>query len=286
MNIVPTLIKDKDGKLTSNPAMDYIQPYFLTLDDPNNPIVLTANQTRYGLLATARHTGPIEIAKQVYQATSTNFTVVIKHPGLNTDLMNREIHAETIFGVGQRAFVYPESLVLNAIQALEMTLRDLSGNENTIRLIFPGSKYYQYQAFPELGERFRQWASNRPLTYPYFLTTRDAVSLVNQSEQSFELPVFDDADFEIMKITCRSTGTFTWNLEDIQSGRAMSNSSLPSTLIGTGEYPTIMRPIENFLIRRSMGLTLKITDTSGATAQSPNVVWFTLSGRKISYYRS
>lgn len=283
--MLPTYIKRPDGSVWINPAKRYVKPYAL-VTAPNQTITVAGGSSSPPITLPIDTQGHFELFYAVCDRTGPA-TMTIYDPGRSAFLMNREIHIDTIVSGlsgtgGQRPFIWPESYFMNvedAGRALVVQFRDLSNEDNDIRLMFEGRRFYTKESPPDIYEKMYQYFGRKERTNVYFLTTDSDVTLPSAStETSAFARVTDEADFEIFKICSVSDGPYEWNIRDTGTGRILSNGWTTNTQrTGTAEYPFIF--VEPLLVERNYQLQINFRNLSGVT----NRVWFTMIGRRLYY---
>lgn len=270
--------KDPNGPYNTivNPLKDYVRPYWLNTDDPNTQITVAAGGTSAPFAMTVGHEAHFEGAYFIANRTNP-VTIFINYPGKRMNLMNREIHMDTIARDGDRPFILSETLWIPAIRNINVTFRDL-GPGSDVRFSIHGRRWYHYEAPQDLAWKIQDYAQRRERSSLYFLTTDDPVVLAANQTLEFTASIPDDGDFEWFKSSFVSTGAFTLRIRDAQTGRELMNGPVRQNLLaGDGNFPFIL--FEPYLVRRSLRLRLEFTDLTGA----PNTIFWTMTGRRIYY---
>lgn len=298
---VRTFLRDEKDRLYLNPAKDYIQPFELTLDSPNEVVTIPANSRRGSFTATAQFDGPIEIfyIKAIVKdqsnvpLTNYNVRVLFEHPGKRVLMQNRSVPLIAVAGDGGRPFVLPETIMIPAVQSLNVTLWNDDSQERRVQLVLGGMKYYPNAAPEDVRDDIWKYVELRKRTYTYFQTTEEAITMTaGQTDAIGNIRVPDDADLEIFKLTAQSTGRFRARIRDAQNDRGLMNSKVDGSLLFGGHIATAMgggiggsggifpaRWATTWLVRRSVRFRIEVDDLSGA----PNTLNPVFAGRKIAY---
>lgn len=298
---VPTFKRDREGRIRVNDEKDYIRPFELTIDAPNQ-IVTMAASTRVGPFAlSARHDGPIEVFYIKAHVTDENGATVtdynidfqLSHPGKRKIFSNRFIPLIACAGDAGRPYVLPESIFLPAIQALLVEFNNIDTAQRTVEFVLGGVKYYPNSAPKALRKELWNYIERRERTYTYLMTTDEELSLTgSETQNSSFLTVPDDADLEVLKMSCEATGDFRMRIKDSENDRAVTGNQIRASLLFGGHIATAMgggiggsggvfpaRWATSLLVRRSTQLELITNELSG----SANIVKPVFAGRKISY---
>jgi len=299
---VETFLRDKQGRIYVNPAKDYIQPFELSTDRPNNIITLAPGETAGPFPFTARYDGPIEVfyVKVVVfdtnnvPVTDYNIDWFLEHPGKRKQFSNRMIPLIATAGDAGRPYVLPETIFLPAVQSLQVTFRNNDAvNQRRVELVLGGVKFYPNAAPGVIRKEIWGYIERRERTYVYWQTTdREVVIPASATGQEEFATVPDDTDLEVFKLSARSTGAFRVELRDGQNDRALTGNRIHSSLIFGAHDPTAAgggvggsggvfpgRWATSFLVRRSVQLRL-VFDNLTALSNTVKVV---LAGRKVIY---
>ena len=299
---VDTFVRDKKGRVYVNPAKDYVQPFELGSDRPNETVVLPAGAEVGPITYTAKYDGPIEIfylkvlVTDDTDAPVTNYDIdiFIEHPGKRKQFMNARIPLIAIAGDGGRPYVLPETIFLPAVQSLNVSYRNNDGaNERRVQLVMGGIKFYPNSAPTQLRSEMWNYIEKRERTYCYWQTTdQDVVLTALQTGVPAFMTMPDDTDLEIFKLTAQSTGRFSAKVIDGQNDRAIFSSFMDGSVAFGGHVATALggglggsggvfphRWATSFLVRRSVKLEVQFNDLSNA----PNTVKAVFAGRKIAY---
>lgn len=305
---VPTFKRTKDGEIYVNPEKQYLQPFELPIDAPNQVVNLPAGARVGPLPMTARWDGPIEIFyikasvlnvepgvyDQVY-----DIDILIDAPGKRKRLMSRRIPLRAIAGDGSRPYILPESILLPNPQSLDITLFQNGAAAQDVEITFGGIKYFPNSAPNKLREQLYGYAQLRERTYAYFLTTDEPITVTPGGVDIINLMTMpDDADMEIFKLTCAQSlpypagqQTFRTRIRDMVTDRAITGAKIIApnlfgahinsvTDVGGSGGILPYRFATTLMMRRSTQMEL-VTDDAGTPLEfTVNPVF---GGRKISY---
>jgi hypothetical protein len=295
---------NEQGQLEIDPKKQFIQPFELPTDQPNQRITVPAGQTRGPYPLTAQHDGPIEIfyLKALVESTATpavpytdyNVDFLLEHAGKRIQFMPRRIPLIACVGDGGRPYVLPETIFLPAKQSMQVTLTNNNAFDVVVEFELGGIKFYPFSAPEATREQMWPYVDRRERTYAYFLTTDDGpVALTALQQNAFgRMTMPDDADMEIFKLTAESTGPFRARIKDGRNDRAITGNKIHSSLLFGGHIATAMgggvggsggifpsRWATTMLMPRSTQITFDVDDVSNAV-NSVNMIF---GGRKIKY---
>lgn len=298
---VRTFLRDEQGRIYLNPAKDYIQPFELTLDSPNQEVTIPASNRRGSFTATAQFDGPIEIfyVKALVKdqsgavITDYNIRIAFEHPGKRVLMQNRSVPLIAIAGDGGRPFILPETIMIPPIQSLNITYFNDDTQVRTVQLVLGGIKYYPNAAPQDIRDDIWKYVELRKRTYTYFQTSEQPISMTAlQTDAIGNIRVPDDADLEIFKLTGQSTGRFQARIRDAQNDRGLMNSKIDGSLLFGGHIATAIgagiggsggifpaRWATTWLVRRSVRFRIEVDDLSNAV----NTFNPVFAGRKIAY---
>lgn len=300
---IKTFLKDKKGRVYLNPAKDWIQPFELPIDQPNQIVTLPAGARRGVFPFTARYDGPIEIFyvkavvfdDQDVPVTTYDIDWFLEHPGKRKQFSNRFIPLSATAGDGGRPYVLPETIFIPPVQSLQATFinNDLV-NERRVELVLGGIKFYPNKAPREIRKQVWEYIDRRERTYVYWQTTDEAVALTaGQTNLSRFATIPDDADLEVFKLTAKSDAAFRTRIRDGENDKALTGNLIHSSLLwgahqvtaagdGVGGSGGIFpaRWATSWLLRRSLQTELVFNNLD---ANNPNTVKVVMGGRKISY---
>lgn len=282
---VPVFLKhQKTGIVYLNELKRHVKPYWLIPQDLGN----AQGQIAVGTLGVGNvifvpdQNGPFE---GFYMTADHGgaMTVRINDTGFKRDLMNRDIHIDTIMSPvpgGQFPFVLPESLWLEQRHALMMTFTDLSNVAQTVRPVIHGRKFFLKSAPQGTGNTFlAKRQLQQRITTPYFYTTDAAVVLANAAIGTrAQMTISEEGHFIAHKITCVSTGPFDFLVRDGRTGQSLSGTTVVANTTGTGTvfFPYILP--EPMFIERNTQL---IWEFNNRNALGANTIFLTVSGRRV-----
>jgi len=283
---IPLFLKQKStGVVYLNELKRFVKPYFMVPQNVGNQL----GQVAVGALGTGNmilapdQNGPFE----GFYFTSEhggNMLVRINDGGARRDLMNRDVHIDTIMTPvpgGQRPFMLPEGLWIQQRRSLLFTFTDLSGAAQTVRPVLHGRKFFLKQATPGLASKFiaRRDMINQ-VTTPFFYTTDNDVNLplATTANQQETITVNDEGHFLATKITCVSQGPFDFIIKDGRTGQSLSGAVRVSNTGCTGisRFPYVFP--EPWLIERNSQIIIEFTNRF---ALGSNNIWMTWTGRRI-----
>lgn len=299
---VQTFLRDQKGRVYINPAKDWIQPFELSVDQPNQVVTIPAGGRVGPFPLSARHDGPIEVfyVKAVVYNSSlvpvTDYDIdwFLEHPGKRIQFSNRFIPLIATAGDAGRPYVLPETIFIPPVQSLNVTLLNNDAvNERRVELVLGGIKFYPNAAPEKIRREVWEYMDRRERTYAYWQTTDAGVVLTaSQVDASAFATVPDDADLEVFKLSAKSDSAFRTRIRDGQNDRALTAAKIHSSILwgahqataagggvggSGGVFPA--RWATSWLIRRSLQVQM-IFDNLAATQNTVKVV---MGGRKISY---
>lgn len=307
---IPTFRTNAKGQVWVEPAKDYIQPFELGTDRPNQIITIPPGATVGPFPFTARYDGPIEVffIKAVVYAVASPFDTpvtdydidwLLEHAGKRKQFMNRFAPLIATAGDGGRPYVLPETIFIPAVQSLQVTFRnnDLV-NTRKVELVLGSIKFYPNAAPQKIRDDVWGYVERRERTYAYWqVLDSESVSLpAGPGAASVDVPglmtVPDDTDLEVFKLTSRSTGAYRCQIRDGQTNRGLTSDKIHASLLFGGHIVTALggglggsggvypaRWATSFLVRRSIQLQLLFDNLTALT----NVVKPVLGGRKMAY---
>lgn len=299
---VPTLKRDSQGRVYVNPEKDYLRPYELSPDKPNQIVQVAANGTAGPFPLTAKHDGPIEcfyLKTVVYDENDTvltnyNIDFVLQSATKRKLFSNAAIPLIACAGDAGRPYVLPESIFVPAVSALQITFFNRDSEIRKIEFVIGGIKYYVNAAPVKTRGELSQYQLRREATYTYWMTTNEsAILAANDTDADFFMTIPDDTDLEVLKLSAQSTGTFRCLIKDAENDRTVTNGEkMHSSILFGGHVATALgggvggsggvypsRWATSFLARRSTQIQLIMDDLSGAE----NTVKVVFGGRKIAY---
>lgn len=299
---VKTLLRDQKGRVYVNPEKDYLRPYELSPDLPNQIVSIAANGQAGPFPLTAKHDGPIEcfyLKTVVYDSndvplTNYNIDFQLQAATKRKILSNAPIPLIACAGDAGRPYVLPESIFIPAISALQVTFINRDNAIRKVEFVIGGIKYYVNAAPQKERGELANYQQRREATYAYFMTTDEAVVLAADEEDAdYFMTIPDDTDLEVFKLSAQATGAFRCSIKDAESDRTVTNGvKMHSSILFGGHITTALgggvggsggvypgRWPTTFLARRSSKIQVNIDDLTGAE----NTVKLVFGGRKISY---
>lgn len=302
---VPTFKRDQGGRIFVNPERQFVKPFELPTDAPNQVITVPAGGRAGPFPFTARWDGPIEIFYIKVTVgdengienflTDYNIRVMIESPGKRKNLMPRPIHLIGMAGCAGRPFVLPETLFLPNPQSINIEVFNDDVNIRNVEITLGGIKFYPNRAPEQIRSDLYGYASLRTRTYAYFLTTENDVTLTAGAVANNFATIPDDADMEIYKLTAHDTNvtagqSFRTRIREMSTDSAMTGDRIIApnlwgghdvTPIGGGIggsggiYPS--RLATTMLVRRSTQLEFETLEVGGGN----HTIQYILSGRKV-----
>lgn len=228
--------------------------------------------------------GPFDWTHIVGQSTGA-YTLKFFDPASQDLLQNKPVHSGTVVGTARRPFKLPEPYLFNVEdkeRRMIVTLKNLLGSQNTIRLNLYGRRYYIRESQPDTSLRMaasfeREWRIN-----DYFMAIKEAdqfgipPTVPALGSLSFRFAADHDADTELSKLMVFSTGAFNFNLEEADTDRRLSNETIHSDNgWGNAEFPFYFA--DGWLIEKNKELKFSVTDLSG----DPNQIFATIAARRL-----
>lgn len=260
-------------------------PYFLLTDSPNNIVTIPANSQRGPVSMTISQDGPAEIVSFACQAAGAALILPEIDDGSNVfALANVPIHIGCIVGSGIAPYILPQSLNIDELRKLRITLTDISGASNAVR--FVAQCYRPCVAVPDPKmEKARTRLSPRQfLTAPYFYAPsagRIALTAGSSSEVSIDLD--KERHFRLMQLSSVSTGNYTVDVLNGMTGESLLDApqaqhyQIPNTMLfGNNNYP--LKFDRGRMFQKGQKLIVRVTDTSAA----PNNIYLAFAGQFIS----
>ena len=299
---IKTVEKNNLGQLEINAVKHFVRPFWLL---PTSTAAGGASTNTMALAAVPAATavapcnvgqeGPFEGHSLICQSTrftavgDHEFTIRIEDRGYRRDLMNREVHANTILGTSGFPGVLPEYLFLDRTGSMLVSLQGLGfGVLNAVRFAMPGCRYYASSDDNKaIGGLIGDLQARKSASCPYYLTTDQQITaLAAGATQSFQMSVGDDGYFDAYDIRAvwydttlgagnMNAGTFDWNLKDAETRRQLMTGNL-SNQLGIGNAMTPFKLPGSLLNRPTQRLEVEIVNTHA----NPLTIYFTIAGRK------
>jgi len=265
---VPFYILEKK-ELEVNPVYPQATPYILTIDESSGASYVLLGADSSQRISMSNDDSGVVIANTLLTtATSRDFTCYFFDTRRQQYLSNRAIHSETILGIEGRGFELPYPIIIDRRSDLLVTLADLSGAGNTVRLFFNGTKHYSN----EIRKAIDSLSFVNDKCMPYFYTTDSAVTMLASTSATGYITMNSDFDFYVHRITSKSTGVYKLKISDSRTNRPWGNGVYHSSCIGNAEYNYDFKMPQK--LPRNCQLKLDFTDLSTAL----NSVYITLTG--------
>lgn len=280
------------GELVINPLKHNTFSFWLNPDPPNNPIVVPAAGASNEIPMNVSQEGPFEGYAFVGQRTNP-VNIVIEDRAAKRQLMNRQIHLDTILGqtsgaagdndLGLKPFILPQTIFLHQRRSLTVNCTDIAAGGSAVRFAILGRRFYPTAiGSPDLDKFIEKKIKRYAVCIPYFLTTDNPALFIGAGTQTFRMSVGNDGHFVAYKgmyVNTAAGGDPTMHLSDAETGRVLMNG-LPNVgimqcadVFGTGQFPTVFP--EPMFIERNGAFNITITTLGAGT------VYVTLAGIKI-----
>ena len=265
-SLTPFVI-DRSG-LEVNRLSRFTQPYTLVNDEiAGVSFAAVAANSSTEIAMSNGSDGVLELPLFRANATSNAYTVHIKHLTRNIFLMNRPIYSKNIFGTGGRPLKASYPLYIDLLQSLYVTLTDLSGATNNVRVALDGTKY----KFADANKQLNDLSPINKMALPYWYTTDADVTLPASTVETIAYMTISQTEkFFLDAIRVQSTATFKFKVTDTTTGLSWSNGWVHSDFLNEAEYCIKKHPQ---LVEGKLKITM-VNLTAGAT----NNVYFALSG--------
>lgn len=257
-------------------------------NQPNNAVILAANQASSLIPMTVNGDGPAEVVAFSQDSTGAALimmTVVDGQMG-NQKLMNTAIHMGTIFGSGALPYRLPESLLVDEGRSIRASFTNLTAVQNSVRPLGQSDRGLRIIADPKMERQTLRMRRRQFLSLPYFYTFDQLgyAQLNAGVTASFPISIEETAHFELHTLTAVATDP-AWDLnivdttksESLMDGFGSENFPIPSALIvGTANFPWKLH--EPRFFSASSKLVVQITNR----AAIQNRIYLTLGGRRLS----
>ncbi len=259
-----------------HPAKKFLRGYWLTPDQ--DPVVLAANgQATLRFVVDSQ--GHFDWA--YIMGTSTGaYSLEFFDGGRNKLLQNRPVHSDLIVGNAFRPLMMPKPYFIDvgdSQREIQCVVRDLSGAQNTVRLVLYGSRIYHKEMPPQLALDLSREFVGRGPEYSYFLVPKetlpngdlDAVAAGGLAELTFEAD--DSANIELKEWVAGSNwGNFFADvmvrerdtLRGIVSAVSPVNLAFGSVGIAPPFFPIFLP--DSYLLERKKQLIVTARNTSGS----------------------
>jgi len=282
---IPLFLRNKKtGIVYLNELKRHVSPYWLVPQDLGNArgnLAVLANAPA-NMVVVPDQNGPFECFYMTADHGG-HMLVRINDSGFRRDLMNRDVHVDTIMTPipgGQRPFLLPESLWLEQRHALTFTFTDISGAAQTVRPVLHGRKFFLKSAEPGMAAKFfAQRQLQRKISTPYFYTLDAPLQLAAAAAGTrANMTVSEEGHFVANKLTCVSDGPFEFIIRDGRTGQALSGSIFVGNTAATGisRFPYVFP--EPWFIERNSQLVFEFNNN---WALGANDIWLTMSGRRV-----
>jgi hypothetical protein len=204
-------------------------------------------------------------------------------------LQNRPVHSTTVMGLGNRPFRLPKPYFFDigdSRREIICTIQNLTGTNNTIRLVLYGRRFYHKEMPPDMAISVVKDFEPDWREFAYFLAPKETnpngtvTPVLALGSASFTFETDANADIECQKIMVASTGSFTFDLRerDKGGGRILATGVIDSTMgLGNAEFPFLFG--DTFLLERKKHLFLEVIDTSA----EQNSIFATIAGKQMQY---
>jgi hypothetical protein len=290
MRKLATIKSDPSGLVTavSNVSLKQI-PYWLMTDSPNNIITVTPNGQVGPIAMTVSRDGPGEVVNFSVQHTPSRGVATAQvlfeiDDGSNIlALSNAPLHIDTVCGDGTRPYILPNAINVSELRKLRVTLTDLSGLSNDIRILGQCFRPMIPEKDYDLKKSRAREASKDIILGCYFYTTNGGPITVGAGvSEEIAIDIDQTRHFKLMQMSAVSTGSFTMDIMNGQTGESLIDAPsgqhyqiANNLLFGNGYFPFKFQGGRMF--ERGQKILLKVTDTSG----SRNDIYVTLAGQFI-----
>lgn len=281
---------DEDGRpvkgLVINPVKPFVRAYWIPGQAPDGTaeVVLGANG-KANIDFVIDDQGHFDWKYLMGQSTGA-YVIKFFDVGRNRELQNRPVHSSLIVGSAQRPFILPEAYFFNvgdSQRVLRCEIRDISGSENTVRLVLHGRRFYHKDADPDVALEMQRFFGSGEKTYSYFLTPEEGDPVTGappviaaNGKRTLTLQSDAGADTELVKWMAVSTGDFKVSVFDRSKNKFLMNDAVvQANAFGNAEFPFILA--DSYLLERQKYLLFYLTDLSGA----PNTVYLAAAGRRL-----
>ena len=295
--MAPTIAR-KNGKRYVLNSKRFFKPFILTPDqDENGEMALAAavGATAFSPV-TVTQEGPEHIyafgmsSRRFRNFGDFGMTCMLTDSGTGKQLMNRVVHANTIFGTPEYPAVLAQKYFLNEQRGFTCHLENLFAYAQAdVRPAFYGRRIYSTAADSgPIANKVKELQEKSIGTFPYFLTTTEDIELTDGETNTYFFPAEGDSYVEIFKIAAvaydtdnaqpNMDGSFDFIIRDAETRRQLHSGNLTDeNALGTGETPYILP--ESLLILPKQRIELVITNTTPNDHAAS--VYITLHGRKI-----
>ncbi len=166
-------------------------------------------------------------------------------------------------------FIWPRPYLISAATTFTVQAADFSGNDNTIRITFHGSKIRPGEA---------PWKRNirAAIPYVYPLNNVGTISVDANATTSVSIPLDIDSHFVVNKIVGTRTGAALVTIKDGARDRQWMDRAVHfDNLVGSGRFPNILP--SNRFVQRGAVISVTVQDLSG----SANTIEMNFVGTKL-----
>lgn len=268
-----------------NPNAMLTTPFQLCTNFPNNVIALLANQSSNWLSMSVNEDGPMYFsALGAQQAGAFRLQMRIFDGQKTIPLTSGGLHSGAFCGTGLNPYPFPEALLVNEMRRIDVMLTDISGANQNVKLALRGSQW-KYPTPDPTGELRDQASIPNRLAYPMFYCTDGGqIQLAGNAAIEATVTILTSHDFFLQQISGVSTGAFSINIQDANSGESIYNqpgdanaSQDSALLVGTNIFPFSM---VGRMFKSGQKLIVKLTDTSG----NPNNIDLVFGGKACARY--
>lgn len=282
----PTILVKPDGSVegVNQRSRDHI-PFFLTTNNPNNPIVVPAALQAGEFTMMISGEGPAQVAALGVERTSFCKVLLKQQEGRNIrPLMNGAAHVDTIFGNGFTPYPMPEPLYIDELRRLTVTITDLSGNINSVRPVGVTRRATSTEADPSLALARKRQDMRQFLSIPYWYVLDDGmITLTGTTVFEQVITIAPEHHFMLSQLSKVSTAEFFIDIIDIAKGESLfyapqgNHYGVSSRMLfGTGNFPYC------FLEPRLFQINQKILLRMQNQVAGNNDVFLTMGGSAIA----
>lgn len=275
---LPLVLVDRSGRQAINP--DALGQNWFALPLDTSPLAVPASGealSGWTIPEDSGYAGDFEVAGLVGYGVAP-FTVELSLVGVEANAFaNAPIHHSFCTGRGGLPCVFAETVLLEPNTTVTARVVNLSTVlQNSVRLVFVGRKLNSSMR-PEERERIARFLLSRPSRPFWAVLDRGPVTLTaGQQRVESYITIPSGSHFTAESLLASSTGPFSVDIYDAQSGRQLTYGAIDSRLItGFGGLPA--RTIGAPLIQPRRALRVYFTDLSG----EGNTIYFGLHGRRV-----
>ena len=285
---VPLFVRNQYGKPVVNPLKLHVENFSLVPDSPNYPVSLVAGALPTNVIMTVGQDGPFEAMYLSQYRTSAGDAVMVEilDDGSRRRLTSGPAHIDTIFGSmvpgvsgipnGYAPSILTETLFVQPMRTIRLIL-SAPYADNVVYPVIHGRKWYNYLS-PVAQKAIAKKAAEKSsmISIPYFMPI-DPVTVASGASTTTYIKAPSDMDFELTKITCVSTGGFTFQIVNTSTRRASSNGPIPvGAGMGSASFPFILT--ESMIIQANTQLEINIANLYAGN----NTIYITLCGRAFA----